>query len=114
MGAPFANSMFVGTHLERAATEWAGWHSRPNSLEFRLLQPARAGTTMVALGWATTGPADPAPEGEIDHMYEVDCHLTVFCDKEESASGRVCLALDGEHLSMLRRVASDKSPAGRA
>jgi 3-methylfumaryl-CoA hydratase len=114
MGAPFANSMFVGTHLERAATEWAGWHSRPKSLEFRLLQPARAGSTMVALGWATTALADPAHEGETDQKYEVDCHLNVFCDEEESASGRVGLALTGAQLARLRNGAADKSRADGA
>jgi acyl dehydratase len=50
LGQPFANSMFVLTHLERTMVEWAGWRSRVEAVDLRLLGPAVVGTTMMATG----------------------------------------------------------------
>jgi acyl dehydratase len=52
MGVPFANSMFIGTHLERTAAEWAGWERRVEHLSFRLVAPAVAGATLTCAGWS--------------------------------------------------------------
>jgi acyl dehydratase len=50
LGQPFANSMFVLTHLDRTMTEWAGWRSRVVAIDLRLVTPALADTTMTATG----------------------------------------------------------------
>jgi acyl dehydratase len=79
MGAPFVNSMFVGTQLERTAMEWAGWTNRTKSLEFRLLRPAPMGSTMSTSGWA------------VPDSLGTECQLTAICDRQTTSTGSVRL-----------------------
>jgi acyl dehydratase len=67
---PFANSMFVLTHLERAVVDWAGWESKVKGISMRLVAPALAGTTMVATGRRLAGHLPPA----VAHC-ELECRL---------------------------------------
>lgn len=83
---PFANSMFVATHFERTASEWAGWESRTAHLELTLLRPAASGTTMTAAGWA-----EPATADDQGSAGRTACHLVAHTGMDVTSTCQLLL-----------------------
>lgn len=98
MLAPFVNSMFVGTQLERTAIEWAGWTSRTVGLSAHLLEPARMGSVMWAEGWATTTLCEAMPGQAGASQQQLACYLMAGTENRTTARGHISLTVgDGNN-----------------